>query len=71
MVAERFAVRISRGNRVGELGYDIHVASEHSATVYNKLMTIGADYDLQDAGFRAFHSLCCEKGCIQFDFDKN
>lgn len=59
---EKFAVRISRVNRVGELGYDIHVASEHGVTVYNKLLSIGTDFDVQDAGFRAFNSLGCEKG---------
>lgn len=53
-----------RSNRVGELGYDIHIASEHSATVYNKIMHIGTDFGLQDAGFRAFHSLSCEKGIL-------
>lgn len=63
---EKFAVRISRGNRVGELGYDIHMANENSVAVYNKLMSIGTDFELQDAGFRAFYSLSCEKGaCIE------
>lgn len=60
--AEKFAVRISRGNRIGELGYDIHMASENSVAVYNKLMSIGTDFGLVDAGFRAFYSLGCEKG---------
>lgn len=60
--AENFAIRISRGNRVGEMGYDIHVGSEHSVALYNKIMSIGTDFDLSDAGFRAFNSLSCEKG---------
>lgn len=60
--AEKFAIRISRCNRVGELGYDIHVASEYSKIIYNKIMSFSTDFDLRDAGFRAFHSLSCEKG---------
>lgn len=64
LFVENFAIRISRGNRVGELGYDIHIANEHSVAVYTKLMSIGTDFGLQDAGFRAFHSLSCEKGIL-------
>lgn len=47
---------------MGELGYDIHVENQHCVDIYNKLMNIGSQYEMKEAGFRALYSLSCEKG---------
>lgn len=49
---------------MGELGYDVHVENKYCTTVYHKLINIGSNYGLRDAGFRALYSLGCEKGKI-------
>lgn len=49
------------------MGYDIEAASQDGVAVYNKLLSIGTDFGLVDAGFRAFHSLSCEKGVLLSD----
>lgn len=58
-----------RESSVGELGYEIHLGNEHSVSVYNKIINIGSKYGLREAGFRAFYSLCCEKGIHQWGYD--
>lgn len=60
---ESFAIRILRDSFVGELGYEIHTENEHCVSVYNKIISIGSNYGLREAGFRALYSLGCEKGC--------
>lgn len=59
-----------RASLVGELGYEIHVENTHCAKLYNKILNIGANYGLKNAGFRALYSLSCEKGKSMFiDFE--
>lgn len=49
---------------IGELGYDVHIENKYCASVYHKIMNIGSNHGLRDAGFRAYYSLSCEKGEI-------
>ena len=52
---------------VGELGYELHVASEHAAAVYRAIRERGEVYEaevgvpVRDAGYRAIDSLSAEK----------
>ncbi len=47
---------------VGELGWELHVPVEFTATLYDALMAEGARHGLRDAGYRAIDSLRLEKG---------
>lgn len=47
---------------VGELGWELHMAREHAASVYDALMSAGAAHGIADAGYRAIESLRLEKG---------
>jgi 4-methylaminobutanoate oxidase (formaldehyde-forming) len=47
---------------VGELGWELHVPSEHAPVVYAKLSEAGADLGLANAGYRAIETLRLEKG---------
>ena len=53
---------------VGEVGYELHVRSEHAVNVYNALRKAGDAYEgrhnvpVRDAGYRAIDSLSAEKG---------
>lgn len=55
-------IRIHRISYVGELGYELHIANEDCSQIYNKLMAIGSNYGVNNAGYRAFYSLGLEKG---------
>jgi 4-methylaminobutanoate oxidase (formaldehyde-forming) len=47
---------------VGELGWELHLPSDMSVTVYEALMAAGADLGLVNAGYRAIETLRLEKG---------
>ena len=47
---------------VGELGWELHVPTEFSATVYEALMRAGAGHGIVNAGYRAIETLRLEKG---------
>jgi 4-methylaminobutanoate oxidase (formaldehyde-forming) len=55
-------VRTLRITYVGELGYELHVPIEYAVTVYDRLMAIGPDHGLVNAGYRAIESCRLEKG---------
>ncbi len=55
-------LRALRITYVGELGWELHVPLEHTATVYDALMTAGAAYGVKPVGYRALESLRLEKG---------
>ncbi len=55
-------VRALRLTFVGELGWELHIPSEYALTVYDALQAAGAEFGLQDAGYRAIDSLRLEKG---------
>jgi len=47
---------------VGELGFELHVPTEHAGEVYDALMQAGASHGIVNAGYRAIESLRLEKG---------
>ncbi len=47
---------------VGELGWELHIPTEFAATVYEALMTAGAEFGIANAGYRAIETLRLEKG---------
>jgi 4-methylaminobutanoate oxidase (formaldehyde-forming) len=47
---------------VGELGWELHVPTEHALAVYRRLRSAGAPHGLANAGYRAIESLRLEKG---------
>lgn len=63
-------MHIMRISFVGELGYELHIASENCVPAYKKLVDIGQKYGLKDAGFRAYNSLNCEAGS-KHQYDRN
>jgi 4-methylaminobutanoate oxidase (formaldehyde-forming) len=58
-LARVLAVRIGY---VGELGYELYVAQEYAAHVYELLMDAGRDHGIANAGYRAIESRRLEKG---------
>lgn len=63
-------VRIQRVSLVGELGYELHIANPDCSRIYNKLMAIGSEFGLENAGHRAFYSLGLEK-CNYWRLDRS
>ncbi|CAM5775037.1 FAD-dependent oxidoreductase [Labrys miyagiensis] len=57
--ARVFAMRVTY---VGELGWELHIPMEFTATVYDALMEAGAPLGLVNAGYRAIELLRLEKG---------
>src|SRR4029077_11126004 len=55
-------VRALRVTYVGELGWELHLPVEYATTVYDVLMTTGAEHGLVNAGYRAIESCRLEKG---------
>ena len=55
-------VRALRVTYVGELGWELHLPVEYATTVYDTLMSAGAEHGLVNAGYRAIESLRLEKG---------
>ena len=55
-------VRALRLTYVGELGWELHVPTEHALAVYQRLSEAGRDLGLLNAGYRAIESLRLEKG---------
>ncbi|XP_072748351.1 sarcosine dehydrogenase, mitochondrial-like isoform X2 [Anoplolepis gracilipes] len=55
-------VHMFRFSFVGELGFELHIPRSSCEKVYKALMECGKKYDMKLAGYRAFYSLCSEKG---------
>jgi len=55
-------VRALRITYVGELGWELHVPTEHALSVYTQLQAAGREHGLANAGYRAIESLRLEKG---------
>ncbi len=55
-------VRALRITYVGELGWELHVPTEHAHSVYRRLRAAGTPHGLTNAGYRAIESLRLEKG---------
>ncbi|MEO6822544.1 MAG: FAD-dependent oxidoreductase [Candidatus Nanopelagicales bacterium] len=60
------ALRVSYA---GELGYEIHVASEYVRDLYDKILRAGEPYGIQDVGYRAIESLRLEKHYLAWSVD--
>ena len=54
---------------LGELGYELYVASEQAVHVYDRLIAAGAAFDLRHAGLKALASLRMEKGYRDYGHD--
>ncbi|MFQ5936831.1 MAG: glycine cleavage T C-terminal barrel domain-containing protein, partial [Acidiferrobacterales bacterium] len=55
-------VQALRLTYVGELGWELHVPTEHAPTVYEQLLEAGQAFAIVNAGYRAIESLRLEKG---------
>ncbi len=62
-------VRASRITYVGELGWEIYIATEFAAGVYDAITSNGAQFDLTHAGYHAVNSLRMEKGYRHWGHD--
>jgi 4-methylaminobutanoate oxidase (formaldehyde-forming) len=54
---------------LGELGYELHLATEYAAHVYELLWAAGRDLGVADAGYRAIDSLRLEKRYLYWGSD--
>jgi 4-methylaminobutanoate oxidase (formaldehyde-forming) len=63
------SVVASRIGYVGELGYEILVAAEYAAHVYETLKAAGAAHGIVDAGYKAIDSCRLEKGYLYWSAD--
>ena len=64
--ATAFAVRIGY---VGELGYELYIAQEYAAHVYDILWAAGQAHGIANAGYRAIDSCRMEKGYLYWSGD--
>ena len=55
-------VRAMRVTFVGELGWELHMPVESAGAVYDRLMELGQEHGIANAGYRAIDSLRLEKG---------
>jgi 4-methylaminobutanoate oxidase (formaldehyde-forming) len=55
-------VKALRITYVGELGWELHVATDRALELYDLLMAEGAAFGIANAGYRAIESLRLEKG---------
>ena len=64
-------MRALRITYVGELGWELHLPTEHAQSVYGRLSEAGKDLGLRPAGYRAIESLRLEKGYRAWGSDIN
>lgn len=64
--AHALAVRVGY---VGELGWELYVAQEYAAHVYETLREAGAAHGIADAGYRAIDACRMEKGYLYWSGD--
>ncbi len=62
-------VLAARIGYVGELGYELHVAGDYAAHVYDALWQAGQGLGIRNAGYRAIDSLRMEKGYLYWSAD--
>ncbi|MCL1595473.1 MAG: FAD-dependent oxidoreductase, partial [Actinomycetia bacterium] len=62
-------IRALRVTYVGELGWELHVHTELASTLLERLMEVGADFEVSHAGYRAIESLRLEKGYLAWGKD--
>ncbi|MEP7452509.1 FAD-dependent oxidoreductase [Phyllobacterium sp. SB3] len=56
------SVRALRITYVGELGWELHIPINATATVFDALMSAGEEFGIRPVGYRAIESLRLEKG---------
>lgn len=61
--------RAARVGYVGELGWELHIPTEHAAHVHEALMGAGKDHGIVNAGYRTIESLRLEKGYVYWSSD--
>lgn len=64
-----FDVLALRVTYVGELGWELHVASLHAVQVYDLLMDAGQEFGIRNAGMQTLSSLRLEKAYRDFGVD--
>lgn len=62
-------VRAARVGYVGELGWELHVASDQALHVYEVLREEGEKHGIADVGYRAIDTLRLEKGYVYWSAD--
>lgn len=62
-------VRALRVGFVGELGWELHIPTEFTEYVYERLMINGLQHGICDVGYRAIDSLRMEKGYVYWSGD--
>ena len=62
-------ILLGRVTYVGELGYELHVSTEHAMGLYDLLMETGADLGIRPVGLGAMASLRLEKGYRDMGID--
>ncbi len=62
-------VRASRITYVGELGWEIYIPTEFTASVYDLIIEKGKAFGLRHAGYHALNSLRMEKGYRHWSHD--
>jgi 4-methylaminobutanoate oxidase (formaldehyde-forming) len=62
-------VRATRITYVGELGWELYVATEFAPAVYDAIVAAGEDLDLRHAGYHAMDSLRMEKAYRSWGHD--
>ena len=62
-------VRASRITFVGELGWELYVATEFMQGVYDEIVAAGTQFELVHAGYHALNSLRMEKGYRHWSHD--
>jgi 4-methylaminobutanoate oxidase (formaldehyde-forming) len=58
-----------RETYLGELGWELHVPTDHALTVYDALLEAGEDLGLRNAGLGALNSLRMEKAYRDYGLD--
>ena len=62
-------VRASRVTYVGELGWELYIATEFATGVYDAIVAAGVPFGLRHAGYHALNSLRMEKGYRHWGHD--
>ena len=62
-------VRASRVTFVGELGWELYIATEYATGVFDAIVAAGAPFGLKHAGYHALNSLRMEKGYRDYGHD--
>jgi glycine/D-amino acid oxidase-like deaminating enzyme/glycine cleavage system aminomethyltransferase T len=62
-------ILVARITYLGELGYELHIPTEHALDIYEYIMECGKEFNLQPAGLKALASLRLEKAYRDYGHD--